>query len=125
IPLAPGRFSTITCCPRRSAIFGAMSRDMMSVVLPGGNGMMMRIGLDGYEEDEGWACASAPTDNPKMVTVTILAKSRRGFIVLLGKTWSVPVFGSFSVLRERGVQPSQNGRGHLGSQHGFPPLGND
>src|SRR4030095_13217533 len=48
MPLAPGRFSTMTCWPRRSDIFGAMRRDMMSVVLPGGNGMMMRIGLDGY-----------------------------------------------------------------------------
>src|ERR1051325_8485021 len=94
MPLAPGRFSTITCCPRRSEIFGAMSRDMMSVVLPGGNGMMMRIGLDGYEEDEGCACASAANNNPRMVTVTIF-QDRWAFMVLLGKTWSVPViFGS-------------------------------
>jgi len=47
MPLAPGRFSTITCCPRRSLIFGAMRRDMMSVVFPGGKGMMMRTGLVG------------------------------------------------------------------------------
>src|SRR5262245_65859431 len=48
MPAAHGRFSTITCCPMRSVIFGAMRRDMMSVVFPGGKGMMMRIGFDGY-----------------------------------------------------------------------------
>ena len=47
MPLAPGLFSTITCWPRRSAIFGAISRDMKSVVFPGGNGITMRIGFDG------------------------------------------------------------------------------
>ncbi len=47
MPLAPGRFSTITCWPRRSLIFGAMRRDMMSVVLPGGKGTTMRTGFDG------------------------------------------------------------------------------
>jgi len=42
---------------------------MMSVVLPGGNGMTMRIGFDGY------ACACTPMENsrPKMVTVTIFS----------------------------------------------------
>src|SRR3954465_1051956 len=66
MPLAPGRFSTITCCPRCSDIFGAMRRDMMSVVLPGGNGMMMRIGLDGYKEDG--CCAYAAQQTAKMST---------------------------------------------------------
>src|SRR6266850_7617270 len=108
IPLAPGRFSTITCCPRRSAIFGAMRRDMMSVVLPGGNGMMMRIGLDGYEEAAGWAPAA-----PMPQARASANKGRQGFI------------GSFSVLRERRGQPSQNGSGHHRSQHGSPPLRND
>src|ERR1044072_4082409 len=49
MPLAPGRFSMITCWPSRSLIFGAIRRDMMSVVFPGGNGMMMRTGFDGYD----------------------------------------------------------------------------
>ncbi len=47
MPLAPGRFSTMTCCPSRSAIFGPMRRDMMSIVFPGGNGTMRRMGLFG------------------------------------------------------------------------------
>ncbi len=47
MPLAPGRFSTITCWPRRSPIFGAIRRDMMSVVFPGGKGTTIRIGLPG------------------------------------------------------------------------------
>jgi len=40
---APARLSTTTFCPRRSASLGAMSRDMMSIVLPGGNATMMRL----------------------------------------------------------------------------------
>jgi len=48
----------------------------MSVVFPGGNGMMIRIGLDGYEEDAGCACANAANNNPKMVTVTIFEIER-------------------------------------------------
>ena len=47
MPLAPGRFSTTTCCPIRSLIFGAISRDMMSIVFPGGNGTISFMGLDG------------------------------------------------------------------------------
>ena len=47
MPLAPGRFSTTICWPSRSLIFGPISRVMMSVVLPGGNGMMILMGLEG------------------------------------------------------------------------------
>jgi hypothetical protein len=47
MPAAPCRFSTITGWPRRSDIFGAIRRDMMSVVFPGGNGMTILIGLLG------------------------------------------------------------------------------
>jgi tripartite-type tricarboxylate transporter receptor subunit TctC len=53
-----------------------MRRDMMSVVLPGGNGMMMRIGLDGYVEDE--CCAYAAQQTAKMST-----PSRRFMAILL------------------------------------------
>src|SRR5262245_22104544 len=118
MPLAPGRFSTITCWPRRSDIFGAMRRDMMSVVLPGGNGMMMRIGRDGYEEDEGCACVTAANNQPK------INKSRRDFIVLLRKTWSVPDLVLAAFVERRG-QPSHDGGGHHRPQHGFPPLRDD
>jgi tripartite-type tricarboxylate transporter receptor subunit TctC len=47
-----------------------MRRDMMSVVLPGGNGMMMRIGFDGYMEDdtEDEGCAYAAQQTAKMST---------------------------------------------------------
>src|SRR5262245_19217569 len=76
MPAAPGRFSTMTCCPRRSDILGAMRRDMMSVVFPGGNGMMMRIGFDGYEGDEccAWAAQHAANNS---------TQSRRFMAILL------------------------------------------
>jgi tripartite-type tricarboxylate transporter receptor subunit TctC len=53
-----------------------MSRDMMSVVFPGGNGMTMRIGLDGYVEDE--CCAYAAQQ-----TVNNSTPSRRFMAILL------------------------------------------
>src|SRR5256885_17198654 len=58
MPLAPGRFSTMICWPRRSVIFGPARRVMMSMVLPGGKGMTILIGLAGYD------CASAAEANP-------------------------------------------------------------
>src|SRR3954468_6506110 len=86
MPLAPGRFSTITCCPRCSDIFGAMRRDMMSVVLPGGNGMMMRIGFDGYD------CASAVP--MPAITANATAKKRMDFTVFSKKRGLSLIFGS-------------------------------
>ena len=46
-PPAPGRFSTITGCPRTCVSPGAMARAVMSMFPPGANGTTMRIGLDG------------------------------------------------------------------------------
>src|SRR5258706_9362573 len=73
MPLAPGRFSTITCWPSRSLIFGAIRRDMVSVVLPGGNGMTIRIGFDGY----GWASALAANKRGKRQNQVFIAILRR------------------------------------------------
>ena len=47
MPPAPGMFSTTTCCPRPSLIFGAMVRVVMSATPPGPNGSTMRTGLVG------------------------------------------------------------------------------
>src|SRR5260370_33109919 len=48
-PLAPARFSTTTCWPMRSAIFGPMRRDRMSAASPGGEGTSTLTGLEGED----------------------------------------------------------------------------
>jgi hypothetical protein len=53
LPLAPGRLSATTDCPICSATLAATSRPTMSVGPPGGNGMIMRMDLEGY------VCANA------------------------------------------------------------------
>jgi hypothetical protein len=45
MPLAPLRLSTITVWPSASLSFSARSREIMSMVGPGGTGTMMVIGL--------------------------------------------------------------------------------
>src|SRR5512143_2468623 len=55
LPPAPGRLSTMTCCPHASVSFCPTSRARMSVAPPGGNGTTIRIGLVGYAG----ACAPA------------------------------------------------------------------
>ncbi len=55
VPFAPGRLSGTGCCPKASPSFWATYRPVMSVAAPGGNGMMIRSGLDGY------ACAASKT----------------------------------------------------------------
>jgi hypothetical protein len=77
--------TTITFWPRRSASLGAIRRDMMSMVLPGGNGTTIRIGFDGK------ACAHAPP------TVNIAAASKRR-AVDLPMTDSSPI-GLTGILR--------------------------
>src|SRR6266700_5740975 len=69
MPLAPGRFSTSTGWPSRSVIFGPIRRDMMSVVLPGGNGTMILIGLEGQD------CASAAAANPRAHAASTTTRS--------------------------------------------------
>src|SRR6266446_1497218 len=69
MPLAPGRFSTSTGWPSRSVIFGPIRRDMMSVVLPGGNGTMILIGLEGQD------CASAAAVNPRANAASTTTRS--------------------------------------------------
>src|SRR5215831_14056238 len=54
LPPAPARFSTTTGCPRSSPSGAATARDSVSTTAPGGNGLMRRTGLDGYD------CAKAP-----------------------------------------------------------------
>src|SRR3954466_11793667 len=53
LPPAPARLSATTCTPHDSVSRCAARRPRMSVGPPGGNGMMKRTGLDGYD------CASA------------------------------------------------------------------
>jgi len=47
MPLAPGRLSTTTCCPRRSESLAETMRPMTSVLPPAGSPMTMRIGRIG------------------------------------------------------------------------------
>src|SRR3954469_23847044 len=47
LPLAPARFSTITCSPSRAGSAAAMRRVVVSAPPPGELGTMQRIGFDG------------------------------------------------------------------------------
>src|SRR5262245_56375440 len=49
---APARLSMITCCLKRVVSSAAMMRPMMSVLPPGGQGMMMRIGFSGHAAEQ-------------------------------------------------------------------------
>src|SRR5260221_7958572 len=76
MPLAPGRFSTTSCWPRRSPTLGAMRRDMMSIVSPGGNGTIRRTGLVGQD------CAFPrvkcnASNNPETHFISILRNDRQ------------------------------------------------
>ena len=57
VAFAPGRFATITGCPRSCVNLGASCRATMSFDPPGGKPMMSRMGLVGYV----WACAALPS----------------------------------------------------------------
>src|SRR5687768_10435569 len=63
-PPAPGRLSTITCCPQRSESFWATKRDAKSDVLPG-EPAMRRTGRVGY------SCAPAHAEHIAMQTPTM------------------------------------------------------
>jgi hypothetical protein len=56
VPVAPGRFSTTTCCPSDSDTIGASSRDSVSIEPPAPNGMITLMGLLGQGS---LACAPA------------------------------------------------------------------
>ena len=58
LPLAPGRFSTTTGTFQRSLKPGPSARARMSMPVPGVNGTMSLIGLEGYDS---CACASPAT----------------------------------------------------------------
>src|SRR6185503_6902264 len=60
LPLAPGRFSTSTCWPRRCASGSATTRALLSATPPGENGTMMRTGFCGH------SCAVAPFNKMKL-----------------------------------------------------------
>ena len=47
-PPAPARFSTTTVWPSAGCSFSAITRAMMSVVPPGGNGTTIRTGRFGH-----------------------------------------------------------------------------
>ena len=47
-PAAPGRFSTMTCCPSALVISGDISRAMVSFDPPGAKGTIARIRRSGY-----------------------------------------------------------------------------
>jgi hypothetical protein len=70
VPAAPARFSTITCCPRRSPRRCWTTLAMMSVVPPGGNGTMMRTGRVGQPS---WAADGEVRANPPTMASTKLA----------------------------------------------------
>src|SRR5258706_1364990 len=53
LPLAPGRFSTITCWPRRAASGSATTRALLSATPAGAKGTMMRTAFAGH------SCAAA------------------------------------------------------------------
>ena len=101
MPLAPGRFSTITGWPRRSVIFGPIRRDMMSVVLPGGNGMMILIGFEGQD------CAIAAEANPK---VSAKSTNTRSFLTPVSSSGCDDSFyeqGTRLSLPRRGNRPER------------------
>src|SRR3954468_10106891 len=70
-PPAPARLSTTTCCPQFSLIFEAILRAMRSLALPGVNGTMMRIGLDGYFCAYKTSAAVATTNPMSNANVTL------------------------------------------------------
>jgi hypothetical protein len=43
----PGRFSTMTCWPRRFVRLSLIARNVVSVIEPGARGTMILIGLSG------------------------------------------------------------------------------
>src|SRR4051812_28711785 len=59
LPLAPGRFSTITCWPSRRPSGSATTRALLSATPPGAKGTMMRIGFAGQSSE----CAGPAASN--------------------------------------------------------------
>src|SRR5262245_41587127 len=77
---APGRLSTITCCPQFSLIFWATMRARISVEVPGVNCAMMRIGRVGYSG--GAATSAAGSDSPMQKAEGRIPKCRRLLSIL-------------------------------------------
>jgi hypothetical protein len=73
VPVAPGRFSTITCCPSESDTSGASSRDSTSIEPPAPNGISTRIGLVGH------GSAARPPRAGTAVAMTPLAVAANSF----------------------------------------------
>jgi hypothetical protein len=91
MPLAPGRFSTMICWPRRSVILGPIRRDMISIVLPGGNGTMILTGLAGYACPEpveaacpGLCAGTAPANVKAITPIPRVCSLDRFMALLLG-----------------------------------------
>src|SRR5882672_9798759 len=71
---APGRFSTITGCPRPFAICSPSRRLVTSAAPPGGKGTMMRTGFEG--KDCAWTALASAAKERNSATV------RRTFMLL-------------------------------------------
>ena len=74
VRLGPGRFSTMTDWPRRSAILGAISRARMSMPPPGGKPMTIFTTRDGKRACAiagRWSseAAAAPSTNARRVVI--------------------------------------------------------
>src|ERR1019366_10058521 len=79
--VAPGRFSTITCCPIWSERVCAITHDARSVGPPDGKATMRRMGLLGYL---GCACTSPDTATPAIRLATAMqGRLLTGMVVLL------------------------------------------
>src|SRR4051812_46285683 len=84
LPAAPGRLSTITCCPSLSLSLGVSARAVVSVPPPGAKPTIMRIGFVGYAL---LSAANAPAQNDASASVaTGKAQVERMFMV---SSWSL------------------------------------
>src|SRR5262245_50628810 len=67
LPLAPGRFSTMTCWPSRAASGSAMTRALLSARPPGANGTTMRTGRAGNCCPAAHSCPTSPQTTPRSI----------------------------------------------------------
>src|SRR5712691_1240954 len=94
MPLAPGRFSTITGWPRDSVSLAPICRARMSGELPAGEGTRMRIGFEGKD------CAAAVPAN---------AARTHARICFIGEPFAWNVTRNHRAKRER-QRPGGGGR---------------
>src|SRR6478752_268583 len=80
LPAAPGRLSTMICCPSRSLSFGVRARAVVSVPPPGAKPTIIRIGLFGYAPP---SAAEAAEQKDATAITTGRARIAVDFMVLL------------------------------------------